>query len=229
MAKVLYLYGGWPGHLPYAVAEWAIDQMEQLNFTVEATVDPFKLEDDLTEYDLIVLGWTQALTTENMSKRQEESLMSAVSRGTGVAGWHGMTASFRSSLPYGLVIGGSFIEHPGGEGSKVPYEVRIVDREHPVTQDVSDFNVASEQYYMHVDPSNHVIADTVFSGEYFPWLEGVRMPVAWTRNWGQGRVFYCSVGHTPDDLKPDPVSRLIRQGMGWAARDVSGGAPPRTE
>ena len=218
MPKILYLYGGWPGHAPYEVAEWAIDQMNQLDFDVEATVDPFQLERDLTAYDLIVLGWTQALTTEDLTKQQEASLMHAVELGTGVAGWHGMTASFRSSLPYGMVIGGSFIDHPGGEGSKVPYEVTIVDHDHDITQSVPNFRVASEQYYMHTDPCNHVLAETVFSGEYFPWLRGVRMPVAWCRNWGKGRVFYCAIGHTLDDLKPESVSRLMRQGMDWACR-----------
>src|ERR1019366_4999129 len=98
VAKILYLYGGWPGHAPYEVAKWATSQMETLDFDVEMTVDPFQLEQDLTGYDLIVLGWTQALTTENMTKKQEASLMHAVSLGTGLAGWHGMTASFRSSL-----------------------------------------------------------------------------------------------------------------------------------
>jgi uncharacterized protein len=218
MSKVLYLYGGWPGHKPYEVADWAIAEMETLGLDIVPTVDPFVLEEDLTGYDLIVLGWTQALTTENMTKRQEQSLLHAVSLGTGVAGWHGMTASFRSSLPYNFVIGGSFIEHPGGEGSKVPYRVTITDRDHIVTRSVEDFDVASEQYYMHVDPSNHVLAETEFSDEYIPWLKGIKMPVAWVRPWGMGRVFYCTVGHTPEDLRDEPVSRLMRQGIEWAVR-----------
>ena len=83
---------GGPGHRPYEVAEWATSLMtEQLGFTVEGTTDPFRLEDDLTGYDLIVFGWTQALTTEDMTDKQERSLLHAVSTGTGVAGWHGMT------------------------------------------------------------------------------------------------------------------------------------------
>jgi type 1 glutamine amidotransferase len=218
MTRVLYLCGGWPGHRPYEVATWATEQLHQLGFEVEQTTDPYRLDDDLAGYDLLVLGWTQALTTENLTPGQEAALLRAVATGTGVAGWHGMAASFRASLPYHLVIGGAFIEHPGGEGYPQPYDVTIVDRQHEVTAGVGDFAVASEQYYMHVDPNNHVLAETVFTGEHVPWLAGRRMPIAWVNTWGDGRVFYCSVGHRPQDLADPDVTRLVRQGLGWAAR-----------
>jgi type 1 glutamine amidotransferase len=218
MTRVLYLYGGWPGHFPYEVAEWANGLMADLGFDVEETQDPFLLERDLTGYDLIVVGWTQGMTTEDLSDKAEGRLLEAVAGGTGLAGWHGMTASFRSSLPYNLVLGASFVEHPGGEGVEVPYDVRIVDRDHEVTHGVEDFEVASEQYYMQVDPAVHVLASTTFTGEHLPWLDGVEMPVAYTKRWGEGRVFYSSVGHLPKDLKIPAHERMVRQGLAWAAR-----------
>lgn len=223
MTKALFLYGGWPGHRPYEVADWAVALMEEkVGLTVDATTDPFRLEGDLTVYDVIVLGWTQALTTEDMTDNQERSLMDAVAGGTGVAGWHGMAASFRASLPYHFITGGAFIEHPGGEGNPVPYDVTIVDRDHPVTVGVSDFSVASEQYYMHVDPNVHVLAETVFSGEHLDWVEGARMPVAYVKTFGKGRVFYETVGHSPEDLRQDEVTLLVEQGIRWVTR---GGSP----
>lgn len=216
--RALYLYGGWPGHRPYDVADWAIAEMRSLDFTVDTINDPYRLEADLTGYDLIVIGWTQAHPTENLTTRQEDSLLHAVQHGTGVAGWHGMAASFRASLRYNHLVGGNCVSHPGGEGVEVPYTVTITDPDHPVTAGVADFDVASEQYYMHVDPTNHVLAETVFSGEHLPWIEGYRMPVAWTKTWGEGRVFYCSVGHYPKDLQTPDATRLVRQGMAWACR-----------
>ena len=220
MTDVLFLYGGWPGHRPYEVAEWATSLMtEKLGFAVDGTTDPFRLEADLTGYDLIVFGWTQALTTEDMTDKQERSLLDAVSNGTGVAGWHGMTASFRSSLPYSFVTGASFIEHPGGEAVPVPYPVTILDPAPEVTAGLTDFSAASEQYYMHVDPTVHVLAETVFSGEHLPWLDGVRMPVAYVKTFGAGRVFYETIGHTPEDLADPDVTQLVAQGLSWAARD----------
>jgi type 1 glutamine amidotransferase len=221
MSRVLYLYGGWPGHFPYEVAKWAREVMSELDFDVEETQDPHRLEGDLTAYDLIVIGWTQSLTTEDLTEKAERSLLAAVEQGTGFAGWHGMTAAFRSSLPYTFLCGGVFVEHPGGEGVEVPYDVTIVDRDHPVSNGVDDFKVASEQYYMLVDPAVHVLATTTFTGEHLPWLDGVEMPVAWVKNWGKGRVFYAAPGHLPKDLEPPQVTRLIRQGLAWAARNTN--------
>ena len=219
MTKVLFLYGGWPGHRPYEVAEWATSLLhDDLGFTVDATTDPFRLEEDLTKFDLVVFGWTQALTTEDLTDKQERSLLHAVSNGTGVGGWHGMAASFRSSLPYHFVTGSAFIEHPGGEAVEVPYPVTVIDRNHEVTAGVQNFTAATEQYYLHIDPSVHVLAETVFSGEHLPWLDGIRMPVAYVKTFGQGRVFYETIGHQPSDLEAPDVTRLVRQGLNWAAR-----------
>jgi type 1 glutamine amidotransferase len=158
------------------------------------------------------------MTTEDLTERAEQRLHEAVSSGTGLAGWHGMTASFRSSLQFSLLAGASFLDHPGGEGVPVPYTIDIVDRDHPVTNGVEDIEIASEQYYMHVDPAAHVLATTTFSGEHWPWLDGVVMPAVYVREWGKGRVFYASPGHDPAELQIPDVERLVRQGLDWAAR-----------
>ena len=76
----------------------------------------------------------------------------------------------------------------------------------------------SEQYYLHVDPSNEVLATTTFSGEYAPWIDGCVMPVVWKRKWGEGRVFYCSLGHVAADFDVPEARELVRRGMHWAAR-----------
>ena len=56
MTKVLYLYGGWPGHFPYEVATWANALMSDLGFDVEETQDASLFERDLTGYDLLVIA-----------------------------------------------------------------------------------------------------------------------------------------------------------------------------
>lgn len=217
VTRVLLLSGGWPGHRPAQTASWAGEQLRSLGFDVEQTADPYRLDDDLGGYDLLVLGWSNVLTGEGLTGEQEDCLLRAVAAGTGVAGWHGMAASFRACRRYQLVVGGVFLDHPGGVGQR--YDVTITDPGHAVTDGVRDFSVVTEQYYLHVDPNNHVLAETTFTGEHLPWLAGCRMPVAWVRNWGQGRVFYCAIGHGPQDLANPDVTTLIRQGFTWAARD----------
>jgi uncharacterized protein len=218
MTHALYLYGGYPGHSPYEVARWARRLMHDLGFSVRESQDPCIFEsEDLTRYDLIVVGWTSAATTEILTAGAEQNLLAAVRAGTGVAGWHGMTAAFRSSLAYNLVVGGAFVDHPGATGEEITHDVRIVDRDHPITQGVNGWTAATEQYYMHVDPSVHVLASSTLTGGWLP-PSGVEMPAAYVRTEGKGRVFYVSVGHYLKDLQIASVERMVRQGMSWAAR-----------
>jgi hypothetical protein len=76
----------------------------------------------------------------------------------------------------------------------------------------------SEQYYMHVDPGNEVLATTTFLCEEAPWVNGTVMPVVWKRVFGEGRVFYSSLGHVAADFDVPEVMELTRRGMLWAAR-----------
>lgn len=219
MKKALYLYGGFPGHRSYELASWGRRLLEELEFEVEEINDPHLLERDLTVYDLVVLGWTQSQTTEDLTDRAEARLWEAARAGTGFAGWHGMVASFRASLPYSFLIGASFVEHPGGEAVRVPFTVKIVDHEHPVTRGIEDFEVASEQYYLHVDPAVHALATTTFDGAPdHAWLAGVEMPAVYVKRFGEGRVFFAMGGHELEEMERPEMTRLIRQGMDWAAR-----------
>ncbi len=43
------------------------------------------------------------------------------------------------------------------------------------------------------------------------------MPVTWTKHYGKGRVFYCSLGHTPDVLEMPEVLGTVTRGLLWAA------------
>ena len=103
-------------------------------------------------------------------------------------------------------------------GGLVEYEVNIVNSQDPITAGLSDFRMKSEQYYLHVDPSNEVLATTRFSGEHAFWTRGVVMPVVWKRHHGKGRVFYTSLGHVPAELEHPQARKILERGLLWAAR-----------
>ena len=162
--------------------------------------------------DLIVPVWTQGTIT----REQETGLLEAVKSGVGIAGWHGgMGDSFRNNVNYQFMVGGQWVAHPGGI---IDYEVNIVDHEDPITRGLGDFGMHSEQYLMHVDPSNEVLATTTFGGEHCPWIEGTVMPVVWKRMWGAGRVFYTSLGHVAKDFDVPEAKEIVERGMLWASR-----------
>ncbi len=105
-----------------------------------------------------------------------------------------------------------------GAGGVIDYRVNITRPDDAVMAGLSDFDYRSEQYYMHVDPSNEVLATTTFSGEHAEWITGVVMPVAWKRRHGQGRVFYSSLGHVSAEFQVPQMRTIFERGMLWAAR-----------
>ena len=176
------------------------------------TLDIYLDAEKMASYDLITPIWTMS----TISKEQEAGLLETIKAGTGLAGWHGgMADSFRNSVNYQWMVGGQWVAHPG---NIIDYTVNIIDHDDPITAGLNDFQMHSEQYYMHVDPSNQVLATTTFSGEYAPWIEGTVMPVVWKRRFGAGKVFYSSLGHVAKDFDVPEAKEIVRRGMLWATR-----------
>ncbi len=205
--KALIVWGGWEGHEPKQVAGVFEGVLKKRGFEVEVsgTLDSYLDAAKLKSLDLIVPEWTMG----QISREQWQGLSEAVKSGVGVAGVHGgMGDSFRQNTEYQFMVGGQWVAHPGGV---IDYRVHIVDHADPVTAGLDNFDMHSEQYYLHVDPSNHVLAATTFE------FNGCTMPVAWKRTWGRGRVFYSSLGHVAKDFDVPQALTIIERGMLWAA------------
>lgn len=215
MAKsALFVVGGWDGHEPDLSAAIFAKLLEDEGYNVEIshTLDSYLDIEKLKALDLIVPVWTM----DKISKEQLTNLLEAVASGVGIGGWHGcMADSFRDSTDYQYMVGGQWVAHPG---NIIDYRVQISDHEHPITAGLNDFNMNSEQYYMHVDPSNQVLATTTFDGTINPWIAGTVMPVVWTRPWGAGKVFYSSLGHVAKDFDVPEAREITRRGLLWASR-----------
>ena len=150
-----------------------------------------------------------------IEKEQGKGLMNAVKRGVGLAGWHGgLCDSFRTNTEYQFMTGGQWVAHPGGV---IDYDVTITNHLDPVTKDIKDFHMHSEQYYLHVDPNMKVIATTTFSGEHASWIDGSVIPVVWKKYYGEGRVFYNSLGHVAKDFDVPEALTIMERGILWAA------------
>ncbi len=215
MAKTaLIFYGGWAGHEPEKVGPRFGRILEGHGYDVDLveTLDVLADADRMGGYDLIVPMYTQS----EISKEQEAGLLGAVKAGAGLGGWHGgMGDAFRASTEYQFACGGQWVAHPG---NIIDYTVNITDHDDPITAGLTDFAMHSEQYFMHVDPSNEVLATTTFSGEHAPWIAGTVMPVAWKRRYGEGKVFYCSLGHVDADFEVPEAQTIVERGLLWATR-----------
>lgn len=214
--RALITWGGWDGHEPEQVAAIFRAMLEQAGMEVTLT-DSLACFDDakgLRAYDLIVPVWTMA----QASREQVANVSEAVARGTGLAGCHGgMCDAFRDQTLWQFMTGANWVAHPGGDG--VEYRVTITDAGHELVAGIADFDVTSEQYYLHVDPANHVLATTRFPTiDWYHSPNGpVDMPVAWTRAWGQGRIYYNALGHHAEVIATGPAHEMVRRGLLWAA------------
>lgn len=215
--KVLVLQGGWDGHEPQLTAKRFAGLMEAHGYLCEisSTLDVLADAEKLMELDLIVACWT-------MGEIQEDYVMNiskAVGAGVGLAGCHGgMCDAFRQNTQWQFITGGQWVSHPGGDG--INYTVNICKSSSPIVEGLEDFPVCSEHYYLHIDPSIEVLATTRFPivNYYHISNKPVDMPVAWTKFWGNGRVFYNALGHHDDVFEKSPNAQLLMErGLLWAA------------
>ncbi len=217
MKKALIFWGGWDIHEPKQVAQRFQKLLGKNGFAVDLFegVDCLCDKENLLKYDLIV----PSVTLGTIPNETVEAISFAVRNGVGLAGCHGgMCDSFRQSTLWQFITGGQWVSHPGGD--KVKYTVNIHYSSSPIIEGIEDFEVTSEQYYLHIDPAIEVLASTRFplANDYHTSNKPVLMPVAWTKYWGYGRVFYCSVGHKDEVFEKAPSAELLMEkGMLWAA------------
>ena len=217
MKKALIFYGGWDGHEPAQVSVRFQKILERNGFSVDRYegVECLADKEKLLDYDLIVA----CVTMSTLPQEYENNVSYAVSRGVGLAGCHGgMCDAFRNSTQWQFITGGQWVSHPGGDG--IRYTVNVCHGSSPIIEGIEDFEVVSEQYYLHIDPAIEVLATTKFPvvNYYHAANKPVDMPVAWTKYWGIGRVFYCSLGHHDDVFENSPSAAvMMERGMIWAA------------
>ena len=213
MREALIVWGGWSGHEPEQCAAIIKAMLEEDGFKVyvENTTEAFA---DPTIHDLSLI--VPIFTMSKIEKEELSNLSAAVQGGVGLGGYHGgMGDAFREAVEYQFMVGGQWVAHPG---NIIDYRVDITRPDDPVMQGLESFPYRSEQYYMHVDPSNEVLATTTFSGEHAYWIDGVTMPVVWKRHHGKGRVFYSSLGHVSKEFEVPQMRTILRRGLNWAAR-----------
>ena len=218
MKKALIVWGGWDGHQPKQVGEIFARVLREEGFEVEVsdTLDAFKDEAKVMALNLIVPVWTMGKIT---SEQVNPVLKAVREAGVGIAGCHGgMCDAFRENTEWQFMTGGQWVAHPGNDGTT--YRVRVVTGSHPIVEGIADFDVCSEQYYMHTDPSNRTLATTEFPLAPGPHVPNGRfdMPVVWTRSFGKGKVFYNSLGHQANIVESEPCLTLMRRGLLWAAK-----------
>jgi uncharacterized protein len=164
----------------------------------------------LAEHEILCLVHTSGELA--LSDEQKQAILEFVSAGNGFVGVHGAAAICYDWSAYCELLGAHFKNHPPAAS----FTVNVEDHEHQSTRHLpARFEVTDELYTFRTNPRN--AAHVLLSAEPGSFdLEG-DLPLAWTKTYGAGRVYYNGLGHF-DVTWDDPAFReQIRAGLRWAA------------
>src|SRR5205085_8017990 len=143
----------------------------------------------------------------DLAPEQEQGIYEFVRGGKGLVGIHG-SAWWVGGEPCKL-LGGHANWHPPG----LKFTVKVEDAGHPVMEGISDFGVDDEIYMSAWDPTIHMLASAQWSDRAHP--------MAWTHQYGQGRVFFTTLGHGPNTFEVPEVQRMLGNAVLWTTSSAT--------
>ena len=141
---------------------------------------------------------------------QEKIVLDYVSsKGKGFIGLHGASASFKSHPKYFEMLGGRFIGHKEPQH----FDIKIIDPNHPILSGIGDFSFRDEPYRhdLSMGKDVHVLAEADYHDMEDPNPE----PIMWVTSYGDGRIFYCALGHRNASLKDEIFKTIIKRAVKW--------------
>src|SRR5712671_4786477 len=165
-----------------------------------------------------------------ITEEQGQAVKDFVTAGNGFYSLHSNAFVSRSSKNYRDVQGGVGLNHPPLR----PFKVRIVNKEHPVTQGVEDFMVTDEQHYTiyDKDPKNILLHGENLDGLTFdavlrdpkeggpeasgpPQNLGAISISGWAHEFGKGRVVFTAMGHTIHAMWQPEYLKMQKNAVRW--------------
>lgn len=169
----------------------------------------------------------QVLEREEQLK---QSFLEFVKSGKGVAGIHSATDTYKNWKSYNDMMGGAFVSHPWH--TEVP--IRLLDPDHPLLKVFSGkgFTVVDEIYQFRNDTAQPSERRMLMS--LAPNWEGLSKgdreddfyPISWIDRYGDGRVFYCSLGHRDEIFYNPDIMRHYLAGLQYVLGDLEADAEP---
>jgi hypothetical protein len=188
-------------------------------FEVTATEDTseFSLE-NLERYAAVMFYTSGELP---MSHAQKTALLNFVRSGRGFLGVHSATDTFYTWPDYLDLVGGYFNGHPWHQA----VTIEVVDPSNPLVAflgnslqvedeiyQISDFDYRGSRVLLRLDPRSVDLGKTGVHQRFYGW------PLAWTRFYGEGRVFYTALGHEPSVWQDARYQRILTNAILWSMR-----------
>lgn len=194
------------------------DKSGVFDTTVVEDVSPFTAE-NLRNYDAVMFYTTGELPFTEVQKTIFAGYLAA---GHGFIGVHSATDTFYMWDEYHKIIGGYFNGHPWHQ----QVTVLNADPEDNITKSLGKSFTINDEIYQIGDflPDNHVLlrldpmsVDRTKPGvrtRYYMW------PLAWTRRYGKGRIFYTALGHEAAVWRDPRFQELLLNGIEWSTGEL---------
>jgi len=187
----------------------------------------------LNQFDAVLFNNTTQLKFEDPKRR--EALMAFVKGGKGIIGIHAAADNFYNWPEAAEMLGGQFDGHPWGSGGT--WAVKLDDPDHPLNKAFGGkgFLIRDEIYQMKTPPYSRdklrVLLTLDMSDERNLKVQGMKRTdndyaVAWIREYGNGRVFYCGLGHNNAIFWNKAILRHYLDGIQYALGDLKADATP---
>lgn len=165
----------------------------------------------LARYDLIFLHFYNA-KAPTLSDAAKENLLNFVKGGKGFAVSHLSSASFKEWPEFGKLCGRYWVMGKSGHGPRSVFKARVANKEHAITKGLADFEADDELYAKMLGDAPINVLVTADSD----WSKQTE-PLAFTLEYGKGRVFHETFGHDGKAVRNPSVQKLIQRGCEWAA------------
>jgi hypothetical protein len=152
-----------------------------------------------------------------ITEEQGAAVKEFVMAGGGFYSLHNNSHVSLSSKNYRDVMGGAYVGHPALR----PFQVRVVDKEHPITRGIQDFMVNDEQHFVTYDKDpKHVILESVNLDGLEYEDHGKKSVAGWAYEYGKGRVVFTAVGHTNHAMWVPPYLDLQKRAVQWLLKQI---------
>ena len=172
--------------------------------------------ENLRRYGAVMFFTTGELP---MSDAQKRALVDFVRAGGGFLGVHSATDTFYQWDEYGKLIGGYFDQHPWHQAVRVEVAdpssplVGFLGSSFAITDEIyqiRDFDPATSHVLLRLDPGSVDLTRDLVRRHTYGW------PLAWTRSYGSGRVFYSALGHEEAVWRDGRYQQVLRGAILWA-------------
>lgn len=197
--------------------------------TVEVTTDFEELgKRDLSKYQAIALNWCNWHDPKGPSEKSKTAFARYVREGGGLILIHFANGAFHPSLPKAGAsdwpeyrrIARRVWNHDkrgdkpaSGHDAFGKFTVRVTAAKHPLTAGLKSFAIEDELYF-HQDGEEAIEPLLVAESKVTKKLE----PLAWTYEYGKGRVFQTLLGHSEKTWDAVEMRELLRRAGRWVAR-----------